>query len=69
MKATDIPLPKSWPENVKSATLHVLSLAHTANTITRSWCANSAIERVRLKEKVSQLEQRSPARTSHTHYA
>ena len=49
MKSFDIPLPKTWPTNLKSAVLHTLSLAHFIMTYTRSWCANSSISRLRIK--------------------
>ena len=53
-----IPLPKSWPTHVKSALLHVISLAKYAMAYTRGWAANSPNTRVRLKARVGQLEQR-----------
>jgi transposase InsO family protein len=48
-------LPKNWTPRVKSALLHVISLAHYAITYSRSWAANSINERVRLKAEVSRL--------------
>lgn len=50
----DIPLPDDWPKHVRSAVVHVISLAYAALTWTRSWAANSPIQRVRL---AGQLEQ------------
>ena len=50
----DVILPDSWPESVRVAMLHVISLAHAAITYSRSWCADSPLARVRLK---GQLEQ------------
>ena len=44
----DIPLPLGWPLCVKSAVLHVISLAHYAMTCARGWAANSINARVRL---------------------
>ena len=48
----DVPLPKSWPANVKSAVLQVISLAHLAIIYSRSWAANSTNARVRLQGKL-----------------
>ena len=42
-------LPRTWPEHVKTAFLHAISLAHIALTHARVWCVKSPIERVRLK--------------------
>lgn len=47
-----IRLPGDWPQQVKNAVFHTISLAHTAMTWTRGWCVNSSIERVRLKARV-----------------
>ena len=47
-KAADIPLPESWPTLVCKTILHVCSLAHWAIIQTRSWCADSRLQRVRL---------------------
>jgi len=44
----NIPLPSGWAKNVKSAVLHVVSLAHHAITCARGWAANSINARVRL---------------------
>src|SRR6266851_1573261 len=38
--ALTIPLPKSWPAKVRSAMLHVVSLAKYAAVYTRSWAAD-----------------------------
>ena len=56
-KTLQIPLPKSWPEHVKSAMLHVISLAQYATAYTRGWAADSANARVRLKARAERLEQ------------
>jgi hypothetical protein len=37
-----IPLPRGWPGRVKSATLHVISLAQFALAYTRGWAVNSS---------------------------
>jgi hypothetical protein len=46
-----IPLPKGWPETVKSAVLHVISLAQFATAFTRGWAADSPNGRMRLTAK------------------
>ena len=51
-----LPVPKSWPRCARSAVLHAVSLATTALTYVRGWCANSIIERVRLRAKNDRLE-------------
>ena len=51
-----IPLPKDWTGNVRSAVLHVISLAQYATAYTRSWAANSPNERMRLKTENDRLE-------------
>ena len=48
MKQSDMPLPKVWPKQVKSIILNVISLAHWSLIHSRSWAANSPIQRVRL---------------------
>ena len=53
----NIPLPKAWAEQVRSAVLHVLSLAQYAAVYTRAWAANSVNARVRLKAENDQLTQ------------
>ena len=52
-----IPLPRDWPCRVKSAILHVISLAQFATAYTRSWAVNSQVARVRLKAENEQLRQ------------
>ena len=47
-KPPTIALPKSWTAHVRSAVLHVIALAQYATVYTRSWAANSLIDRVRL---------------------
>ena len=51
-----IPLPKGWTGIVRSAVLHVISLAQYATAYTRSWAANSPNERMRLKAENDRLE-------------
>jgi putative transposase len=52
-----ITLPRGWPRRVKSAMLHVISLAQYARAFTRSWAVNSPIARVRLKAENDRLRQ------------
>jgi putative transposase len=52
-----IPLPKSWSGRLRSALLHVVSLAQYAAVCTRSWAADSRNARVRLKSNNDQLQQ------------
>ena len=53
----NVPLPSGWPENVKSAVLYVISLAHYAITCARGWAANSINARVRLAAKCDPPQQ------------
>ena len=52
-----IRLPQNWPLRVKSALLHVISLAQFATAYTRGWAANSVNARMRLKAHADQCEQ------------
>jgi transposase-like protein len=52
-----IPLPKGWPRRVRSAVIHVISLAHYSLVVTRSWAADSWNARVRLKRDNERLRQ------------
>ena len=47
----------TWPAGVKSAILHVISLAQFATAHTRSWAANSLNARVRLKAENGRLQE------------
>jgi hypothetical protein len=47
--ALTIPLPKSWPAKIRSAMLHVVSLAKYAAVYTRSWAADCTRARLRLR--------------------
>ncbi len=49
-KLPKIPLPQSWPPHVRSAMLHIISLAPYATAYTRGWAANSANARIRSKQ-------------------
>ena len=51
--SSDIIIPKSWPKNIKSTVLHVISLAHYAITYARGWAANSINARARLQARLS----------------
>ena len=52
-----IPLPAGWKKQVRSAVLHVLSLAQYAAVYTRSWAADSVNTRVRLKAELDRANQ------------
>src|SRR5271157_956233 len=56
-KPPEIPFPKEWGDNVKSAILHIIALAQYALTYSRSWAADSSNQRVRLKAECERLEQ------------
>jgi transposase InsO family protein len=55
--APKVPLPRHWKNHVKSAILHVVSLAQYATAYTRSWAADSRNARVRLTAENRRLEQ------------
>ena len=62
--SNEIPLPRDWTANVRTAVLHVISLARLAIACTRSFAANSLNARIRLaseleraKEEISRLEE------------
>ena len=50
-------LPRSWPERVKSAVLHVISLAHCGMVYARGWAANSLNARAHLAAENERLGQ------------
>ena len=52
-----IPLPKSWTKHVRSAMLHIISLAQYATVYTRSWAVDSLNGRVRLKAENHRWQQ------------
>jgi putative transposase len=52
-----IPLPRGWNQHVRSAVLHVISLAQYATVYTRSWAADSTNSRVRLKAELDREDQ------------
>jgi hypothetical protein len=54
MQSPAMPLPKRWPKQVKLAILHVISLAHWALIQSRSWAADSPLQRVRLAGQLDQ---------------
>jgi len=43
----DLSVPPGWPKNVKSAVLHVISLAQYAIAATRGWAADALNPRAR----------------------
>jgi len=56
-QASRLPLPKGWPERVRSAVLNAISLAHFSIVYTRSWAANNRNARIRLKQRNDRLRQ------------
>ena len=52
-----IPLPRAWPSRVKSAILHVISLAQFTVAYTRGWAADSVNSRIRLKAELDRALQ------------
>jgi transposase InsO family protein len=50
-------LPRNWPRSVKSAMMHVISLAQYATMYTRSWAANSVNPRLRQKADLDERDQ------------
>ena len=48
----DIPLPRHWPDHLKTSVLHVISLGHLALVYARGWAANSLNMRVRLQAQL-----------------
>jgi hypothetical protein len=52
-----IPLPRAWPCCVKSAILHVISLAQFTVAYTRGWAADSVNSRIRLKAELDRALQ------------
>ena len=53
----EIPLPRGWPSCVKTAILHVISLAQFTLAYTRGWAANSPNSRIRLKAELDRALQ------------
>ena len=56
-----IPLPKGWKKHVRSAVLHVISLAQYTTIYTRGWAADSSNQRVRLRADLDRTNQEIPA--------
>ena len=54
---TQIPLPKAWSTQIKSAVVHVIALAQYALIYSRSWAADGSNQRVRLRAEFDLLEQ------------
>jgi hypothetical protein len=55
-QTTEIPLPKKWPEHVKSAVLHTIALASTVFTATHGWTAKRTDRLVRLQAELEEVE-------------
>lgn len=52
-----IPLPRGWPQSVKTAMVHVILLAQFGMAHTRGWAVNGPIARMRLKTDNERLRQ------------
>jgi transposase InsO family protein len=53
----DLPLPKGWPRRIKSALLHVFSLAHYALIGARGWAADGLNPHARHAAEIDRLEE------------
>jgi hypothetical protein len=53
----DTPLPPGWDRSVRTAVLHVISLAHYVVVAASGWAANSTNARVRLTAENDQFKQ------------
>lgn len=51
-----IPLPKDWPQHIKLAVIHSVSLAHRAITYSRSFAIDSSIARVRIAGELDRVQ-------------
>jgi len=47
---------ESWPRRARAAALHAVSLAHSAITCSRGWCADSPLRRVQLQGQLDQAK-------------
>jgi hypothetical protein len=56
-KPPKISLPKAWPCHVKSAVVHIISLAHFSITFARGWAVNSINARVRIAAENDRLHE------------
>jgi len=56
-EVSKIPLPKGWKKQVRSAVLHVISLAQYTTIYTLGWAADSSNQRVRLKSDLDRANQ------------
>ena len=56
-KPPRISLPKAWPCHVKSAVVHIISLAHFSITYARGWAANSINSKVRIAAENDRLHE------------
>ncbi len=50
-------LPKNWPRRVRSAVLHVISLAHVSLVTTHGWATHAKNPQVRRQAEVDRLQQ------------
>src|SRR2546422_10280273 len=52
-----LPLPRSWPRRVRSAVVHVISLARTSLTLTHGWASESMNPELRQQAEEDRLLQ------------
>ena len=52
----DIPLPKGWPKRVKSAVLHVISLAHYALASAQGWASDGLNRETRRAAEADRMD-------------
>ena len=55
--ALSFPLPRGWPRRVRSAVVHVISLARTSIALTQSWASDSMNHQVRRQAEDDRLQQ------------
>jgi hypothetical protein len=57
LETPHVPLPRHWTRHVRSAVLHVISLARFVMAEVRGWAINSPIARLRLAARLEQAHQ------------
>ena len=52
-----LPLPRGWPRRVRSAVVHVISLARTSLALTQGWASGSMSHQLRRQAEDDRLQQ------------
>ena len=52
-----LPLPRGWPRRVRSAVVHVISLARTSLALTQGWASESMNGQLRRRAEGDRLQQ------------